>query len=287
MMINSLVVNAKGVLEHPCFNKNASTRYGRIHLPVAVHCNIECNYCDRRYDCVNESRPGVTSRVIVAEEAVSRVAAVIKLCPEVKVAAVAGPGEPLFNEETFNTFRLIDRAYPDLYKCVSTNGLLLPDKVGELKELGLNTLTVTVNAVDPVVAAQIYSFVNYKGRRTEGCEAASLLLHNQILGIQMAIEADITVKVNTVLIPGINDEHIIEVAGTVGKLGVYIQNIIPLIPLSRFSHLPKPSIEEKKELQKKCSEYVTQMTHCRYCRADAAGLLGKDISAETLEAVEK
>ncbi|MFQ7453900.1 MAG: hypothetical protein ACLRNQ_23780 [Flavonifractor plautii] len=50
--------------EHPCFSAQAHFRYGRIHLPVAPRCNIRCGYCDRRYDCANESRPGVTSEVI-------------------------------------------------------------------------------------------------------------------------------------------------------------------------------------------------------------------------------
>ncbi|MEQ2789490.1 nitrogen fixation protein NifB, partial [Flavonifractor plautii] len=49
--------------EHPCLSVQAHFRYGRIHLPVAPRCNIRCGYCDRRYDCANESRPGVTSEV--------------------------------------------------------------------------------------------------------------------------------------------------------------------------------------------------------------------------------
>ena len=41
---------------HPCFNREAHGRFGRIHLPVAARCNIVCGFCDRRYACVNESR---------------------------------------------------------------------------------------------------------------------------------------------------------------------------------------------------------------------------------------
>ncbi len=45
---------------HPCYNKAASANWGRLHLPVAPNCNIQCNYCNRKYDCANENRPGVT-----------------------------------------------------------------------------------------------------------------------------------------------------------------------------------------------------------------------------------
>src|SRR5664279_3378692 len=58
---------------HPCFSKEAHTRFGRIHLPVAPACNIQCRYCIRKYDCANESRPGITSRVMTPYEALDRV----------------------------------------------------------------------------------------------------------------------------------------------------------------------------------------------------------------------
>ena len=52
---------------HPCFASGCKS--GRIHLPVAPICNIQCNYCKREFDCLNESRPGVTSRIMSPEEA--------------------------------------------------------------------------------------------------------------------------------------------------------------------------------------------------------------------------
>jgi len=56
-------------LRHPCFNVAAKGSFGRVHLPVAPTCNIKCNFCDRRSDCVNESRPGVTSSVLEPDQA--------------------------------------------------------------------------------------------------------------------------------------------------------------------------------------------------------------------------
>ena len=266
--------------EHPCFSEGASYRYGRIHLPVAPKCNIQCNYCDRKYDCVNESRPGVTSRVISPEEATSRVEEVTGEYPNIRVAGIAGPGDPLFNETTFETLRLINDRFPDMHKCISTNGLLLVDKVTLLKESGVDTLTVTLNAVEPVIGAKIYSFVYYQGERLKGIEAAMVLLNNQLAGIKIAIEAGITVKVNTVLIPNINDNHIIEVARKIKELGVYMHNIMPLIPLAGFADGSPPSPDEITKLRDECGWIVRQMTHCRQCRADAIGLLHEDVSAQ-------
>jgi nitrogen fixation protein NifB len=114
---------------HPCFSENACHFFGRMHLPVAPKCNIQCNYCIRKFDCVNESRPGVTSKVLTPQEALERVREVLEKVHYIKVVAVAGPGEPLFNEETFETFRLVKADFPHLMRCLSTNGLLLPDRM--------------------------------------------------------------------------------------------------------------------------------------------------------------
>lgn len=261
---------------HPCFTHGASRRFGRIHLPVAHRCNVRCGYCDRRYDCVNESRPGVTSRIISPREAIARVRRALERIPSIRIVGIAGPGDPLCNEESFETLRLIGAAFPPLRRCLSTNGLLLPESLERLAELGLASLSVTVNAVDPGVGARIYSHVRYAGRRLEGIDAAQLLLERQLEGIRMAVERGILVKVNSVLIPDVNRDHLIDVARETAKLGVYAQNIIPLIPLSGMRHLRAPSPRETKRLREECSGIVPQITHCRRCRADATGLLHRD-----------
>lgn len=265
------------IQEHPCFSKDACHFFGRMHLPVAPKCNIQCNYCIRKFDCVHESRPGVTSKVLTPQEALERVREVLKRVHFIKVVAVAGPGEPLYNEETFETFRLVKAEFPYLLRCMSTNGLLLPDRMDDIEDIGISTLTVTVNAIDPGIGKEIYAFINYQGKKYHGGEGAAILIRNQLEGIQEAVKRKILVKVNTVLIPTVNDAHIIEITKKISELGVYIQNIIPIIPQYKFAHIIPPTPQEKKEIQDKCRAYVMQMTHCRQCRADAIGRLGKDL----------
>lgn len=49
------------VKNHPCYSEEAHHHYARMHVAVAPACNMQCNYCNRKYDCANESRPGVVS----------------------------------------------------------------------------------------------------------------------------------------------------------------------------------------------------------------------------------
>lgn len=264
---------------HPCFGGNHH-KNGRMHLAVAPKCNIKCGYCTRRHDCANESRPGVTSRLLTPGDAIERVREVMAspvTGPIIKVIGIAGPGDPLFNEETFDTFRLVDQEFPHLIKCLSTNGLLLPDKMPVLEALGLHSLTVTLNALDPRVGSRIYSHVHYDGVTYKGEEAAAMLIRNQLTGIRLAAALGMTIKINTVLIPGVNDDEIPAISRTVKELGAFVMNIMPLIPQADFAHIEPPSAERLDALRQANEKTIGQFKHCKQCRADAVGLIGENL----------
>lgn len=141
---------------HPCFNPNAKGKYGRVHLPVAPKCNIQCNFCDRQYDCVNESRPGVTSTVLSPPQAGVYMDKVLDKEPRISVAGIAGPGDPFANgEETMETLRIIRKNHPETMLCLSSNGMGIAPYIEELAEIGVTHVTITVCAVDPAIMAKI------------------------------------------------------------------------------------------------------------------------------------
>ncbi|HJJ89732.1 MAG TPA: nitrogenase cofactor biosynthesis protein NifB [Methanocorpusculum sp.] len=266
--------------EHPCYSPKARHSFGRCHVAVAPKCNIQCNYCIRDYDCVNESRPGVTSLVLQPREALDLIEDVVAKMKHIKVVGIAGPGDPLANPETFETLQLVHEKYPETILCISTNGLLLPDKIDKLEKYNVRNITVTLNAIDPKIGEKIYTFVEYEGKKHHGREAAELLLSKQLTGIKEAVKRNMLVKINTVYIPGVNDTHIPEIAKTVGELGVFNFNIIPLIPQYKFKDIIPPTPAEKAHMHELCAPYVRQMRHCQRCRADAVGILGKDVQNE-------
>lgn len=271
---------------HPCFSEAAHLRFGRIHLPVAPACNIQCGYCVRKFDCANESRPGVTSKVMTPHEALERVRMLIERNDRITVIGIAGPGDPLANDETFEVLSSIKREFPELTLCVSTNGLLLTDRLEDLMRSGVRSLTITMNAVTPETAEKIYSWVSYRGKKLTGREGAECLVCNQMRGLRNAIDAGFMVKVNSVLVPGVNNAELPLVAWLAGMRGAELMNIIPLIPQAEFEHLTRPSRELINKMRDDCGKYISQMTHCRQCRADAFGILGedKDMELEALNA---
>lgn len=267
------------VHEHPCYGtEGAHFKFGRVHLPVVTSCNISCNYCVRKYDCVNESRPGVTSKVITAKEAIERVRFAAKSDSRLRVVGIAGPGDPLSSNVTFQTLKHVQDEFPHLTRCVATNGLLLPQKLEKLKEVGVTALTITINAVDADVGSQIYDYVTYKGRTLRGKAAFEVLSNNQLEGLRDAADSGMVVKVNSVYIPGVNSDHIVEVAKTVRSLGAYVHNIMPLIPQGKFAHIPAPSMQQIQKVRHACKGILFQFHNCIQCRADAVGVPGEKAS---------
>ena len=267
---------------HPCMSGGANVTAGRIHLPVSPSCNIQCKFCTRRFD-KSLIRPGVSSLVLKPEEAVDTIRKAKELCPELSVVGIAGPGDTLATNYALDTFALVKENFPELICCLSTNGFHLPRQVDRIAEIGIETVTVTVNAVDPEIEAKINEFViDEKGVKHEGVEGAKLLIENQLKGIKRAVELGIVVKINSVLVPGINDKHIEEVAKITSELGASIFNIIPLIPQNDMADIPAPTCVQLEEVRQKAGKYIEVFRHCQHCRADALGIpgKGKDLHSE-------
>lgn len=280
----------RNIENHPCYAQGCHGRSARIHLAVAPRCNIACNFCVRDFDCPNESRPGVTSTVLSPEQACARFLVAREELGNLAVVGIAGPGDPLANWPSVRrTFELIRAQDDDVAFCLSTNGLRLPRYAAEIVELGISHVTVTVNAVDARVGARVYGHVLDldDARALSGEEGASLLLRNQLEGIRLLADAGVMVKVNTVLIDGVNVEHVGEIARVVAELGAACHNINAMIPVKGavFEALSVVSRQTLVAAREQSERHLPQIRHCRQCRADAVGELGCDVSARIDELV--
>jgi nitrogen fixation protein NifB len=276
--------------KHPCFNPDVKGKFGRVHLPVAPKCNIQCGYCNRKYDCVNESRPGVTSNVLSPGQALYYVNDLVESGKPISVVGIAGPGDPFANpEQTMETLRLIRKRHPDMLLCVSTNGLGVAPYIAELAGLNVSHITITLNAIDPEIGMEIYSWVRDRKKPLRGLEAAELLLQRQKQAIKTIKAHGITLKINTILIPGVNNHHVDDVASYAKSQGADLHNIIPMCPVegTLFEELEEPSPAMIHEAREIAGKYMPQMTHCQRCRADACGLLAEGTTQETLNLIEK
>lgn len=221
--------------------------------------------------------PGRAMTLVTAETVEAYVSERLARHPEIAVLGIAGPGEPLFNEETFRVLERLGRCFPEMLLCVGTNGFFLPENAERLARLGVQTLTVTVNAVSPEVGVRLNPFLTgADGVRMEGEAAARELFARQKEGIFRAAQLGMTVKVNSVCVPGVNDGELRRIAETVSDLGASIMNVMPLRPAGRLRNAVAPSPSEIHRLRAELEEILPQLHHCYQCRADACGVPGRD-----------
>lgn len=258
-----------GTSKHPCYNEKCITSAKMIHLPVAPKCNIKCNFCNMQVSSCKLEQPGISSSILKPKDVLEYIE---KKDRNINVVGIAGPGDALFNEETFETLKII-KEKTDYPTCICTNGLLLEEKLDRLLELDLDFLSVTINALDYEIAKEIYSKVIYNNKEYKGIEAAKLLIDKQQRGLLLASQhKNFKMKINTVYIPGTNDSQMIKIAKMCNKYGIDIMNIIHVIPNGKFKDV-KINQQKLEKLRKEAEKYVPQKYICRKCRADACGYI--------------
>jgi nitrogen fixation protein NifB len=270
-------MNNNKMLQHPCYSSRAHHKYYRLHLPVAPKCNLGCNYCEK---CIggmsyHSYRPATAKEILSADEALTRLQIYSKNVDNIKVVGIAGPGEPLSNTETFETLELVKKYYSDMTLCLSTNGILLSHYIEKIKELSIDSISITINSFNLETIKTLYAHVYTSDmRKLVADEAANYIRKKQMEGIEALSKNGIHFKVNTILIPGINDNEIKNIAKTIAEYGAKLHNIIPFIPLGKLSHIRKPTEDELQYARKISENYIKQFRHCKQCPSDAFDIPG-------------
>lgn len=269
--------NQYPITHHPCFSNNRENLWTRIHLPVAARCNVKCIFCDHNVGAAcHTSKPGYSSQLMTPSEAIARVIAEHTLEPRLRIVAVSGPGEPLANDETFVTLKGVHDNIAGIEFCLSTNGTLLVDTLDKICDLNISTISVSMSAQSYDIAAQLYEWAVLDGRILKGKEMGREIISRQLSGIQAAAEAGIFVKVNTILIPELNNGDLGLLSQRIYDAGAQLQNIVPIVSCGNAINLRAPLAEELAKARRTASQYIDQFMHCKQCRSDVIGIPGKD-----------
>lgn len=273
MSVNSckqIIAESDELLQkHPCLYAKAADKYRRIHLPVSPVCNIQCRFCKSGLN-KQVKRKSSSIELISPQQAVAIVKREVALSTNISVVGIAGPGDTLASSHAYDTFRLVHEEFPKLIKCLSTNGLLLRDKIEQLIEVGVNSISVSVNASNVQTLVKICSYVLYDKQYMTGELAANWLLLSQIAGIEKASRKGLFVKINTVLIPGVNDKEIAVIAKMTAQAGAKVMNIIPLVPQCQFTDYRPPTHQELNKARITAKKYLPVLD-CLQCKSSSCG----------------
>ena len=195
--------------------------YGRplkdLRLSVTPECNLDCFFCHME---------GLTSSGPVRPGAYARMGGELLSVDDYYVLSAAASqlgvetykltgGEPLVREDVEEIVRVLsERSYE---VSMTTNGTLLPLKARGLAESGLSRVNVSIHGMDLKVYRAIM------GRP---------LLDLALKGVDAALEAGLGVKINFVLVKGVNEGHFWRLLGYAESRGVDVQ-VIELHPAGR------------------------------------------------------
>jgi cyclic pyranopterin phosphate synthase len=164
-----------------------------LRLSVTDRCNFRCTYCMPKSVFGNDYRFLDRRELLDFEELtrISRVAVGLG----VQKLRITG-GEPLVRRNVEVLVGMLAELGVDL--TLTTNASLLPRKAQALKDAGLNRITVSLDSLDDATFRAMNDVDFPVARVLEGIEAASAV--------------GLPVKVNCVVVRGVNDEGIVELA---------------------------------------------------------------------------
>lgn len=171
-----------------------------LRISVTDHCNFRCRYCmpkekfDRHYRWLTQTE-------MLSFEEITRLARAFLSCGVRKLRLTGG--EPLLRKRLpelvaqLKELRTLDGTAPEI--AMTTNGALLARMAQSLRQAGLDRVTVSLDALDE----KIFQTIN-----DVGFPAARVLQ-----GIDVARDAGLPVKVNTVIKRGWNEDEAVKLAG--------------------------------------------------------------------------
>ena len=205
-------------------------RFGRIHddlrISVTDRCNLRCSYC-------MPVEPTWFPRAdILSYEEITRVVRLATTAGVRKVRVTGG--EPLVRRDLDRLIANLARV-PDLEDIsLTTNGVLLADAVGALRAAGLRRVNVSLDTLDPA-----------RFRRLTGRDDLPRVLR----GLDAAVRGGFApVKLNTVLLRGVNDDEAETLVETARQRGWEIR-FIEFMPLENGGTWDLSSVVTGEELR--------------------------------------
>ena len=251
----------------PCHCKGSCAERECVLLPVAIRSN------SRRKWGFHPSE-----QAMAPEEALERLKNAVDKDTAIGMVGINGPGDPLAAPEpTLRTLKLVHESFPDLSLGLGTIGFNAAPLAGELASLGVERITVMVDALDPEIITSLYSWIRPGTRTLPPTTAAMELAEAQEAAIKTLVDAGITVEVESIIYPGVNDGHLSEVAVKVKEWGASSMRLLPFVPTGGEGEPGVSSEEFLDDLRRGLSKHITL--------AAGAGLHDRDMTdACTMEA---
>jgi cyclic pyranopterin phosphate synthase len=186
-----------------------SDKYGRtfrtLRVSLLQHCNLACVYCVSGEDELLSANAAGDGRSLETSELLQMIRRLHRQLHLTNVRLTGG--EPLLYPGLAPLIKGIRELGISSVK-LTTNGFLLERQAASLKKAGLESVNVSLDAVDEAV------FFQMTRRHSAG---------RVISGIDAAAEAGLDVKLNAVMMKGVNDTEVLPLLDLAASRGLRIR----------------------------------------------------------------
>ena len=239
--------------------------YGRVakklRISVTDKCNMRCGYCMPK-----DNMKWFDSTEVLSFEEITRLSSILANLGVEKIRITGG--EPLVRPSIEDLIRSIAKIDDIKSIGLTTNGLLLLEKVDALKSHDLNSVNISLD-----------SFKENKFKMMTGVNGLDKVINS----IQKAKDVGLDVKINTVVVRGWNDDEVVEFANFARRTGITVR-FIEFMPLDGTGMWRSELVFSKKEMIKKietdigrvfpASEQETSAPAKLYSFSDGIGVVG-------------
>lgn len=191
--------------------------YGReityLRLSVTDRCNLRCCYCMPEDGICKK----LHQEMLDEDEMICAVQAASSL--GISKIRITG-GEPLVKKNILSICERVAHTEGIQEVCITTNGILLPKMAAELREAGVKRVNLSLDTLNPEKYKKITRIGSYE---------------QAMAGLETALSAGFSkVKINSVLIGGVNEDEIITLANLTKEYPVDVR-FIELMPMCENS----------------------------------------------------
>ncbi|EHL1544850.1 GTP 3',8-cyclase MoaA [Campylobacter coli] len=158
-----------------------------LRISVTQRCNFRCLYCMPKIPFNHQPKENLLS----FEELFLFIKVAID--EGIEKIRITG-GEPLLRKDLSVFIKMINDYKKDLDLAITTNGFLLKDFAKDLKDAGLKRLNISLDTLESKKAKIL---------------AQKDVLDSVLAGIDEALSVGLKVKLNTVVLKGLNDDELI------------------------------------------------------------------------------
>ena len=196
-----------------------------LRISLTESCNLRCIYC-----MPEGVAPKVCGETLTKENIFNIVEVAVEL--NIKKIRLTG-GEPLLRQDIVEIVQGIkDRGIEKIY--ITTNGILLSEKIEKLKKAGLKGVNISLDTLD----REQFNYITRGGD-----------LERVLQGIEKALNLNLEVKINSVIMKDINENAIEELAKLTlnSQLDVRFIELMPIGQGKKFTGISNNDIYNRLE----------------------------------------